>query len=346
MSLADGVGQTGDAYERHADQVADAVVAGRSAEGLLGVGSGGGAGGEAVQRKEDDESQGVPLAKLNVAQANRGAGDASPYSPNDVVQGYPDCHLLASIAAIAQTHPEEFDKIITREGKNFRVKLGGKSVLVDKLMLGAKAGSQDIKRFKQMLEQEKDPAKRQRLVGVIARYEREASSALPDGAGAHWTDVVNGKPEVWVAIIEEAFIRKEGVGVAQGGDPKHTLDQLRGAEYAEQVFWARQDPATALRAIQEAVVLKYPAVISTTKAPPDKGVYPKGWPYQVAVGHAVAVKGIRGGKIQVWCSNSGDLEIGMAALSDGFVERVTCSRPKENTTLGTAGAGQRSQKKA
>gem|GEM_PF-1330375 len=35
VSLKSGVGQVGDRYERHADQVADAVVAGRSAEGLL-----------------------------------------------------------------------------------------------------------------------------------------------------------------------------------------------------------------------------------------------------------------------------------------------------------------------
>ena len=35
VQLAGGFGETGDRYERHADQVADAVVAGKSAEGLL-----------------------------------------------------------------------------------------------------------------------------------------------------------------------------------------------------------------------------------------------------------------------------------------------------------------------
>jgi len=35
VSLKSGVGQSGDVYERHADQVADAVVQGKSAEGLL-----------------------------------------------------------------------------------------------------------------------------------------------------------------------------------------------------------------------------------------------------------------------------------------------------------------------
>jgi len=37
VHLANGVGQEGDEYEKHADRVADAVVAGRSAEALLGV---------------------------------------------------------------------------------------------------------------------------------------------------------------------------------------------------------------------------------------------------------------------------------------------------------------------
>lgn len=54
VHLAGGVGQAGDAYERHADAVADRVVRGESAEALLDdmVGHGGGAGGPAaVQHK-------------------------------------------------------------------------------------------------------------------------------------------------------------------------------------------------------------------------------------------------------------------------------------------------------
>jgi hypothetical protein len=51
VQLKGGVGAAGDAYERHADAVADAVVAGRSAEGLLAAGPSGGGGGPAVQLK-------------------------------------------------------------------------------------------------------------------------------------------------------------------------------------------------------------------------------------------------------------------------------------------------------
>lgn len=45
VQLSGGVGATGDRYEKHADAVADAVVQGRSAEGLLDRGAGGGASG-------------------------------------------------------------------------------------------------------------------------------------------------------------------------------------------------------------------------------------------------------------------------------------------------------------
>ena len=52
VSLKGGVGAEGDQYERHADQVADAVVQGKSAEGLLDKFAGGG--GAGVQLKKGD----------------------------------------------------------------------------------------------------------------------------------------------------------------------------------------------------------------------------------------------------------------------------------------------------
>ncbi|MCA9517484.1 MAG: DUF4157 domain-containing protein, partial [Myxococcales bacterium] len=63
VALDGGVGKVGDSYEQHADAVADKVVKGESAEGLLDAMGGGGAGGsvqqKAVQRegdgKEDDK---------------------------------------------------------------------------------------------------------------------------------------------------------------------------------------------------------------------------------------------------------------------------------------------------
>ncbi|MSP63397.1 MAG: DUF4157 domain-containing protein [Myxococcales bacterium] len=51
VHLKDGVGETGDQYERHADQVADATVAGKSAESLLDPYAGASGGGRGVQSK-------------------------------------------------------------------------------------------------------------------------------------------------------------------------------------------------------------------------------------------------------------------------------------------------------
>jgi hypothetical protein len=50
VQLAGGVGAVGDAYENHADGVAEAVVSGRSAEGLLDAAPGGGIAGGGIQR--------------------------------------------------------------------------------------------------------------------------------------------------------------------------------------------------------------------------------------------------------------------------------------------------------
>jgi hypothetical protein len=62
VSLKGGVGKAGDPYEQHADAVADLVVQGKSAEGLLGTMAGGGQTG-GVQRKEsksEPKSESVP----------------------------------------------------------------------------------------------------------------------------------------------------------------------------------------------------------------------------------------------------------------------------------------------
>ncbi len=92
VSLPGGVGSVGDKYEQHADKVADAVVSGRSAEGLLSGGpSGSGAGvqhsaegGDVQHRLEGEEVQfaggGTPLdpssAAAQLVAVLRGFSDA------------------------------------------------------------------------------------------------------------------------------------------------------------------------------------------------------------------------------------------------------------------------------
>ncbi|MBL8972970.1 MAG: DUF4157 domain-containing protein, partial [Myxococcales bacterium] len=64
VNLAGGIGAVGDRYERHADEVADAVVRGQSAEGILDrMARGGGSGAEAIQRKPKDGGNGGGNAK-------------------------------------------------------------------------------------------------------------------------------------------------------------------------------------------------------------------------------------------------------------------------------------------
>lgn len=57
VQLAGGVGAVGDCYEAHADAVADAVVAGRDASGLLDQMAGGSGGEPVVQRQQDADPE-------------------------------------------------------------------------------------------------------------------------------------------------------------------------------------------------------------------------------------------------------------------------------------------------
>jgi hypothetical protein len=71
ISLKGGVGAEGDAYEQHADAVADVVVAGGSAAGLLDrhASGGGQPAGGAVQKKIGaDQASGVKIRKVSTAQ--------------------------------------------------------------------------------------------------------------------------------------------------------------------------------------------------------------------------------------------------------------------------------------
>jgi hypothetical protein len=74
VSLPGGVGQSGDAYERNADAVADRVASGRSASDLLP--QGGGTGGQSVQRYmvPEDDSPWRIADDGSIAVSQEGAG--------------------------------------------------------------------------------------------------------------------------------------------------------------------------------------------------------------------------------------------------------------------------------
>lgn len=97
VALKSGVGEVGDRYEQHADAVADAVVAGRSAEALLDRFAGtGGSAGDAVQLKasdsdtdsdSDSEDEGVLKRRHPAAQAIEDAADEVDDDDDDADDG-------------------------------------------------------------------------------------------------------------------------------------------------------------------------------------------------------------------------------------------------------------------
>gem|GEM_PF-2288467 len=76
VQLKGGVGQSGDAYEQHADAVADRVVQGASAVDLLNLFSGG-SGGAAVQKQQGDAAAPTPAPTGGAPTATGGAPTAT-----------------------------------------------------------------------------------------------------------------------------------------------------------------------------------------------------------------------------------------------------------------------------
>jgi hypothetical protein len=71
VQLKGGVGEADDEYERHADAVADRVVAGKSAEAELDRLAGRGAGGRGIQRKENTADEKKPDADAKTPDAKK-----------------------------------------------------------------------------------------------------------------------------------------------------------------------------------------------------------------------------------------------------------------------------------
>jgi hypothetical protein len=101
VSLKGGMGQAGDAYERHADAVADAVVSGRSAEALLDHGPAGGGSTAAIQRNQPGAA--APAAAPASAPADAPA--AAPESEGD--------KMRKAILAAAESRLKEKKEIVS-----------------------------------------------------------------------------------------------------------------------------------------------------------------------------------------------------------------------------------------
>ncbi|HRE91476.1 MAG TPA: DUF4157 domain-containing protein [Myxococcota bacterium] len=104
VSLKGGVGQEGDPYEQHADKVADAVVAGKSAEGLLGEkGGGGGASVQKMVQRKAGDPQGVTGGKVTLEDFAGGKVSESDKKSARDANASNDSKTLADMAKSVKT---------------------------------------------------------------------------------------------------------------------------------------------------------------------------------------------------------------------------------------------------
>ncbi len=138
VQLSGGVGAAGDAYEQHADRVADAVVAGQSAEPVLAEMAGGGGGsavqrsardGQHVQLKEGDETtetqtpadevvapapltDGEALTHARDVEIKFGAEAGGSQAARDGAQA-----MLDGCMAVVQAHVADYNAALDKGGK-------------------------------------------------------------------------------------------------------------------------------------------------------------------------------------------------------------------------------------
>lgn len=231
VQLLGGVGQVGDSYERHADAVADAVVSGQSASGLLsGFSGGGGSTSSAVQL--DSTTVTLPEA-LGPAQsgdvATQGDGDANAFSPNDVNQGsIGDCYFLASLVAIANSQPQLLQQAIHANAD----------------------GSYTVRMYRPEQEEYLFGLMSERVLRPVqvviwptfpleaAGHDAANPNADANPGHAHGGDVdAAGNPELWVRLFEKAYALLMGsyATIGKGGLGANALEALTGETYTEEV---------------------------------------------------------------------------------------------------------------
>jgi len=121
VHLAGGVGQTGDAYERHADAVADLVVQGQSAAGLLAAGPGGSSPGAGPAIQRQDAPTPAPAAGATPASPPAPATPAPPseFTEDDKkalleLNGYPMDALLTAVAGLDDKKRELYGRYLDK----------------------------------------------------------------------------------------------------------------------------------------------------------------------------------------------------------------------------------------
>ena len=145
VALKGGVGQVGDAYERHADQVADAVVQGKSAEGLLDSYAGGRSGGERVQQravqheKKDPKVEAQEMESQDQGQNARAGHALDRHGPEvsenalkrRLVTGYAPDGAFVPAPGYSTKFNAYADYVATRKAATARLTQQAKTVLKD-----------------------------------------------------------------------------------------------------------------------------------------------------------------------------------------------------------------------
>jgi hypothetical protein len=177
-----------------------------------------------------------------------------------------DCYLLSSVGEIAKIRPDILQKMIKDNGNGtytvtFHEQKSGLSYVWGKVTGDT---------FKEV------------QVTVDGNFAPNVANSGPAD------DVVAGKKEIWVQVVEKAYAKYHGgYDKIQGGDPANALQELTGKE-ATSVGTG----SVSLKDLQDDVAAKKPIVMST----PDRDEGKKGkMPFKMHSNHAYMVDHIEAG---------------------------------------------------
>ncbi|GAB4421796.1 MAG: hypothetical protein OHK0039_37200 [Bacteroidia bacterium] len=166
---------------------------------------------------------------------SRGSGDEHAIAPNDVAQGQlSDCYFMASIAAVAQTHPEALGRLIHDNGD----------------------GTYDVTLY--VSGDRLNPAQ-PRVVTV------RPDIPVTEGGGQAYASITSAnEPELWVQLLEKAYASiRGGYGALDtGGTADEGLFALTGGRSTSYANPALSESAIRER-IQEALDNRWPIIAGT-----------------------------------------------------------------------------------
>jgi len=198
VSLKGGVGEVGDRYEQHADAVADAVVSGKSAEGLLDQMAGAGA--PATQRKAVQRSASGPGPAMGAGQSDLGADRSGEETRTSGVPSHEELQIIA----------EKVYKLVVQRLDHIQQRVGADSGATSGAVVQRSAGGQAA------------PA-----TGATA----EGHQAPGGDSLAHYHEVMNVADMVYRLVLErlEGDLSRVGLSTPNPGPPANAVASAGGA---------------------------------------------------------------------------------------------------------------------